>query len=1125
MIFKESLITRKDNMATKDVLFRCISHIVSALILSATITTPLLASRFVQPSRLNAFRDAAVYSACQDSSGAIWLNTSYGVFTYDGSQVRMMLQSVIAHSLACNESGDLVYSVSYRGIHRFDIHRRQPVLLKSSLSGWHGSSMLAAGDSLWVAHGNSIFVSRGDSLETVGSLTEAEFSYITRRIDNVLVLGDKKGDVFLYDGQFRRIFKADSGVTAIFMDSDSDMWLGLADGEIILVRRDSSSSRITGTLPKKEIRSFCELQDGNFIVGAADGLFRVSSGDLSCIPEHSGIPNKEAIWDIFKDRDGNVWVCTYYSGLWYRDNTLSAFDILPGSESLKMVRGITEDLNGNLWIFTDNHGMFRLDSRGKLSEIPSGRRIKFQTAVFDKSSGEIWAGSFQGSLHRYNPETGEGHTFLFQDEDGRPFNETVSAIHLQNNELYLGTSRGLYIFDPTAEHCVSRHIPGYSRSIYAISRMDDRRIVISGIGAYIYDIEANSFHPLPVSGSCPDVQFGGNGDLFVAITGVGLCRVSATDREVSYFPESLLSDTYVSKLSSCGDSCLMVTSGQGISIVREDAGWSRIFKTANGLGISSFREGCLVRTSDGKILVGGKDGIIVFDPSSFSEYNVAMPHPAFAEISINGETISTTERIPFVNDIVLSPGQTNLSVDISTFDYSGTRPVSWSYKLKGADNDWTPFTPDNPIVYMNLRPGKYRLSVRCMDGEDSAAAEEITLGIRLKAYWYATTLAKVIYVILTLAVLIILLSILYSKMLLRQRLKFEESEGQRRMQLFVDVSRSLREPLTMILGQLELFFQRYADSSPAGLKYIERSYSNAKNMQTIISGYVDLENENEEITQVQALKEEPQPTIPATTAISEKTGLRTLLVVDDPDNRAMLRSIFGRTYDVLVSSDAEEAFECSLKEQPDIIVCDLKSGFDKSLELCTKIRHNFETCHIPFVLLTSHASEHDSVKGARMGVDAVIVKPFRTETLTEQCKTLLDNRKILQEKYTIAPQTIQSRQHGRKDYYFLNAAIGAVERNLYSDKLDVTVLCEELHISKTALNTRLKSVTGRSPREFIEDIRLRHAAQMLLDSNKLVSEISDELGFSSYRYFISRFKKHFGVTPSQINSEVLEKMK
>lgn len=325
-------------MATKDGLFRNISHIVLTLVLSAAMTTTLSASRFVQPSRLNAFRDAAVYSACQDSSGSIWLNTSYGVFTYDGTHTRLMLQSVIAHSLACNESGNIVYSVSYRGIHRFDIRHRAPILLKSSLSGWHGSSMLAVGDSLWVAHGNSLFVSRGDSLETVGSIPEAEFSCITRRIDKCLVLGDKKGDVFLYDGQFRRVFKAAAGVTAILMDSDNNMWTGLANGEIILVRKDCSSYEVTGTLPKKEIRSIREIQNGNLIVGAADGLFRVSSVELSCLPDHSGIPNKEAIWDIFKDRDGNVWVCTYYSGLWYRDKTLSAFDILPGSESLKMVR-------------------------------------------------------------------------------------------------------------------------------------------------------------------------------------------------------------------------------------------------------------------------------------------------------------------------------------------------------------------------------------------------------------------------------------------------------------------------------------------------------------------------------------------------------------------------------------------------------------------------------------------------------------------------------------------------------------------------------------------------------------------------------------------------------------------
>lgn len=1110
-------------MVAKKEFFRLVIQIVSAIILLASMPTPMWASRFVQPQRLNAFRDASVYSACQDSSGTIWFNTNFGVFTYDGIQTRMMLQHSLSRGLACN-GNNLVYSVSYRGIYRFDIRYREPQILKSSLTSWREISLLADGDSLWVASENSLLVSRDDSLEVVASLPGAKFLCITKGLGKNIILGDKRGRIFIYDGQFKEVFKASSGVSKIFMDSEKNLWIGLVSGEIILIGQEQSVRKIGGILPGQEVRSFCELRNGKVFAGAADGLFVISPTDMSCRPEKSGIPEKEAIWDILKDCDGNVWVCTYYSGLWYLNQKLSAFSILPGSETLKMVSEIAEDSDGNLWIFTDNHGMFRLDRRGKLTEILSGRKIKFQTAVFDKSSGEIWIGSFQGSLQKYTPTDGKLQSFPFQDKNGKAINETISAIHLQNNELYLGTQRGLYLFNPQMEDGISRHIPGYTSPIYAIRKMNDGQLAICGIGAQIYDIKNQTFHPLPVTGNCSDIQLGENGDLFIAITERGLCKMDTTSREVFIFPKSRLLDTYVIDLLPCGDSRLMVTSGHGISIVSEDASWWRFFQASNGLGVSSFRGGCLLRTSDGKILIGGKDGIIAFDPKSFSEDESKTPRAAFAEIRINGETISTKERIPYINNIVLNPGQTNLSVDISTFDYSETRPVSWSYKLEGADSDWTAFTPDKPIVYMNLRPGKYKLLVRQWEGDETESSEEIALGIRLKAYWYATTTAKIIYFILILAVLITLLSILYSRMLLRQRLKLEKAEGRRRMQLFVDVSRSLRGPLTMILGQLELFFQRYAASSPQGLKYIERSYSNAMNMQTIISGYVDLENENEDITQVQALHEDSRSQTPVPTSVSEKTGMQILIVADDPDNRAMMRSIFGRSYDVLISQDAEEAFHCSLKEQPDIIVCDLLSRFDKSLELCTKIRHNFETCHIPFVLLTCHASERDNIKGTRMGVDAVIVKPFRTEMLIEQCKTLLDNRKILRKKYTLAPQTVQSRQHDHKDYNFLNAAIGAVERNLYSNNLNVAMLCQELHISKTALNTRLRNITGRSPREFIEDIRLRHAAQMLLDSNKLVSEIADELGFSSYRYFICRFKKHFGVTPSQFDSDQFENL-
>ena len=76
------------------------------------------------------------------------------------------------------------------------------------------------------------------------------------------------------------------------------------------------------------------------------------------------------------------------------------------------------------------------------------------------------------------------------------------------------------------------------------------------------------------------------------------------------------------------------------------------------------------------------------------------------------------------------------------------------------------------------------------------------------------------------------------------------------------------------------------------------------------------------------------------------------------------------------------------------------------------------------------------------------------------------------------------------------------------------MLCQELNISRTLLDKKLKGITGSSPREFIENIKLKQAARLLKDSDMNVSEIAYELGYSSPKYFTLRFKKMFGVTPT-----------
>lgn len=96
---------------------------------------------------------------------------------------------------------------------------------------------------------------------------------------------------------------------------------------------------------------------------------------------------------------------------------------------------------------------------------------------------------------------------------------------------------------------------------------------------------------------------------------------------------------------------------------------------------------------------------------------------------------------------------------------------------------------------------------------------------------------------------------------------------------------------------------------------------------------------------------------------------------------------------------------------------------------------------------------------------------------------------------------------------FLNAAIGVVERNLYSKDLNVTLLCSEMNLGKTTLTAKIKEASGLTPREFIEDIRLKHAAEMISDGVYRISEIADNLAFSSPKYFSQRFKLKYGVNP------------
>jgi len=254
-----------------------------------------------------------------------------------------------------------------------------------------------------------------------------------------------------------------------------------------------------------------------------------------------------------------------------------------------------------------------------------------------------------------------------------------------------------------------------------------------------------------------------------------------------------------------------------------------------------------------------------------------------------------------------------------------------------------------------------------------------------------------------------------------------------------------------------------------------------------------------------------------TSASPVQTDAPLLLIVDDnPEIRIAVKSLLKDTYRIITANDGIEGLEKAFEYQPDIIISDVLmpklSGFD----MCKTLKANLNTSHIPVILLTALDSEEDRTLAFKNGADSFCSKPFNAEMLKVRIENLFNNRAIIQKKFSTDPEVYtKSITQNIVDREFLKKAHEIIEKNLLNPNFNVDEFASEMNLGRTIFFSKVKTITGQTPNEYIQIIRLKKAADMLVnESNKNVSEIAYDTGFNSPRYFAMAFKKHFGVAPS-----------
>ena len=270
--------------------------------------------------------------------------------------------------------------------------------------------------------------------------------------------------------------------------------------------------------------------------------------------------------------------------------------------------------------------------------------------------------------------------------------------------------------------------------------------------------------------------------------------------------------------------------------------------------------------------------------------------------------------------------------------------------------------------------------------------------------------------------------------------------------------------------------------------------------------------EQPQISEIDAsLKAELEENAP----IKRMPDVKMVIVEDNASICEMLANIFRPFYQVLTAADGEEGLELIQKEMPNIVVSDVVMPKMSGTELCKQIKNDFNTCHIPVVLLTARTAVEQNIEGLRIGADDYITKPFNTNLLISRCNNLVNSRILLQEKFSKQPQAYaQMLATNPIDKEILDRAISIIEKTLDNTEFNVNIFAREMAMARTNLFTKLKAITGQTPNDFILTIRLKKGALMLRNNPELnITEISDKIGFSSSRYFSKCFKDVYQISP------------
>ena len=901
----------------------------------------------------------SVMAINQDKLGRMWFGTREGINIFDGMNMtsykgwvenpstgnKVWIGNEV-ESIVTDSIGNL-YLLIDNDIAKYDINADRFTNFTTSgniraLTALDGEIAYIAGDSIFMKETSSDIVHYQFSVPGLNAINDLNMSATH------IIAATERG-LHTYDRKTRRhkAFLETIPIYSTFLSNDKTLWISARNSGMYKMTESNptpvSASVLatpTGVIGAQQTRRAVEDQFGRIWYGSFTGLFcydpATDNTSQIQMPQNIGGLNHSSIFGMYRDKQGTIWVGSYYGGVNYFTPSHDRYfnydydKVSPSGLFHSIVIDLATDRNNNLWFGTDGAGVCCVDSTWtivKQLSTKSGknalRQNNIKTLAYDPESNRIFIGTHLGGLSYYDIDEDRTVNFI----DGKKIDclgDVILDLKVKGNYLYISSRKGVCrmnlrtgAFTPLL---TDRSVIGYKlilsfdfdnndnmymldeSSVYMIRDLD--KIPSSGVANQTDNVERIlSDVKLASSILCTDSA------LVIGSLGWGLYYLPTGADKVTRLStfNSQLPNDYCYALQKGGDNEIYIASDH--NIVR----FNTADKTFTKLYFADyFPESHIIAESgfmyhpNGHLYVGSTKGITVLNKENFgsdNQYDREMPPFYLSHLSVLNRDIKPNDNsgilncaLPFAKEIRLKPYQNSFSLMASTSDYVNTSGAhTFRYMLDGVDNDW--LTTDNGrIHYTNLSSGTYTLHVRRPESFaplQSETDQEIELKVIVERPWFATWWAWLIY--LTIIGVIVYFLIIKTRDFARLKLSLKREKIERqqieklnheKLVFFTNVSHEFQTPLTLIMSHIDLMLAR-AGRNERLTTALSRVRVHAEQLSHLITQLMEFRKlqQNRQTLKIghhnaaMALKKTTDPFIEH----AEKRGIKFVVRYDDPD--------------------------------------------------------------------------------------------------------------------------------------------------------------------------------------------------------------------------------------------------